>query len=163
MPYYSRYIDRVPGGDILGVLETQLEETRSFLSGISEEMSLQRYAPEKWNVRQVWNHVNDTERVFLSRAFWFARGFDTPLPSYDQNIAAANAPAGDIPLADHVEDFQAIRRSTLTFYRHLPAEMWLRSGIASGNPFTVRSLAYITAGHVLHHRAILEGRYRLFS
>jgi hypothetical protein len=161
-PYYFRYIDRVPEGGILGVMEEQLEETRSFLAGISEETSLQRYAPEKWTVRQVWNHVNDTERVFLSRAFWFARGFDTPLPSYDQDIAAASSAAGDISWAAHVADFQAIRQSALTFYRNLPAKAWTRSGIASGNPFTVRSLAYIIVGHVLHHRAVLEEKYRLF-
>jgi len=162
-PYYSRYIDRVPGGDILRVLETQLEETHSFLAGISEEKSLHRYAPEKWSIRQVWNHVNDTERVFLFRAFWFARGFDTPLPSYDQDVAAASAAAGEIAWARHVEDFQGVRQATLTFYRNLPAPMWMRSGAASGNPFTVRALAYIIAGHVLHHRAILEREYRLSS
>ena len=162
-PYYSRYIDRVPSGDILRVLETQLEETRSFLAGISEEKSLHRYAPEKWSIRQVWNHVNDAERVFLFRAFWFARGFDTPLPSYDQDVAVASSAAGETAWASHVEDFQGVRQATLTFYRNLPAPMWMRSGVASGNPFTVRALAYIIAGHVLHHRAILEREYRLSS
>src|SRR5438552_4675982 len=101
-PYYFRYIDRVPGRDILRVLETQRDETLSFLAGISEERSLHRYAPEKWSIRQVWNHVNDAERVFLFRAFWFARGFDTPLPSYDQDVAVASAEAGEIPWAGHV-------------------------------------------------------------
>ena len=162
-PYYFRYINRVPGGEILRVLETQLEETRSFLAGISEEKSLHRYAPEKWSIRQVWNHVNDTERVFLFRAFWFARGFETPLPSYDQEVAAASAAGGEVAWACHVEDFQRVRQATLTFYRNLPAPMWLRSGVAGGNPFTVRALAYIIAGHVAHHRAILEREYRLSS
>lgn len=160
-PYYFRYIDRVPGGDILGVLDKQLDETRNFLVGISEEKSLHQYAPGKWSIRQVWNHVSDSERVFLFRAFWFARGFDTPLPSYDQDIAAASGAAGEIPWAGHVEDFQGVRQATLTFFRNLPAEAWMRSGIASGNAFTVRSLAYIIAGHVLHHRAVLEEKYRL--
>ena len=158
-PYSSRYIDRVPGGDILGVLETQREQTRSFLTGISEEMSLRRYSPEKWSIRQVWNHVNDTELVFLSRAFWFARGFDSPLPSFDQDIAAASAGAGEVSWSDHVEAFEGTRRATLAFFRTLPAEAWTRSGIASGNLFTVRALAYIIAGHVLHHRAVLQERY----
>jgi hypothetical protein len=162
-PYFFRYIDRVPGGDILQVLETQLGETRSFLAGISEERSLHRYAPGKWTIRQVWNHVNDTERVFLFRAFWFARGFDSPLPSFDQDVAAASAGAGEVPWAGHIEDFQRVRQATLTFYRNLPAEMWMRGGIASENPFTVRALAWIIAGHVLHHRSILEEKYRLFS
>src|SRR6266550_4019396 len=153
-PYFFRYIDRVPGGDILRVLESQLEETRSFLAGISEERSLHRYAPEKWSIRQVWNHVNDTERVFLFRGFWFARGFDSPLPSFDQDVAAASAAAGEISWAAHVEDFLGVRQATLTFYRNLPGEAWMRSGVASENSFTVRALAYIIAGHVAHHRAI---------
>ena len=160
-PYYFRYIDRVPDGDILGVLETQRDEMRAFLTGIPEEKSLLRYAPEKWSVRQVWNHVNDTERLFVSRAFWFARGFDSPLPSYDQDIATAAAGGEDVAWAGHVEDFLAVRGATLTFYRNLRAEAWRRRGIASGYPFTVRALAWIIAGHTLHHRAVLEEKYLL--
>jgi len=159
VPYYSRYIDRVPGGDILAILETQREQIRTFLTGISEEISLRRYTPEKWSIRQVWSHVNDTELVFLSRAFWFARGFDSPLPSFDQDIAAAAARADEVPWSDHVEAFEGTRRATLAFFRNLPAEAWTRSGIGSGNPFTVRALAYIIAGHVAHHRAVIEERY----
>src|SRR5712692_11647484 len=71
-PYYFKYIDRISSDDIVGQLEIQLNETLAFFSGISEEKSLHRYAPEKWSIRQVVNHVIDTERVFLSRAFWFA-------------------------------------------------------------------------------------------
>ena len=95
-PYYLRYIARVPAGDIVETLRSQGDEIRNLISGISEEKSLSRYAPGKWSVRQVVNHVSDTERVFLSRALWFARGFDSPLPGYDQNIAAAGAEAARI-------------------------------------------------------------------
>lgn len=158
-PYYFRYIDRISSDDILGVLESQLKETVSFLSGISEEKSLHRYAPEKWTIRQVLNHVNDCERVFLSRAFWFARRFDTPLPSFDQDASAAASGANEVSWAAHVEEFRVIRLATLAFFRNLPEEAWSRSGIASGNPFSVRALAYIIAGHVAHHASILRERY----
>ena len=158
-PYYFRYIDRIAGGDIVGVLQTQLEEMSVLFAGISEEKSLHRYAPEKWSIRQVVNHVNDTERVFVSRAFWFARGFDSPLPSYDQEIGAAAARADEFSWASHVEEFRGVRLATLAFFRNLPAGAWMRSGIASGNPFSVRALAYITAGHASHHAAILRERY----
>src|SRR6266550_5934372 len=90
-PYYTRYIDLVPSDNILQTLETQFGETLDFLSGISEEQSLHRYAPDKWSIRQVLNHVNDTERVFVYRALWFARGFETPLPSYDEKVASPMA------------------------------------------------------------------------
>jgi len=158
-PYYFKYIDRISSDDIVGQLEIQLNETLAFFSGISEEKSLYRYAPEKWSIRQVVNHVVDAERVFISRAFWFARGFDSPLPSYDEKICAAAARADELSWVDHIEDFRVVRESALTFFRNLPAEAWMRRGIASDNPFTVRALAYIIAGHLAHHTAILRERY----
>jgi hypothetical protein len=130
-----------------------------FLSGISEEKSLHRYAPEKWTIRQVLNHLSDAERLFVFRALWFARGFDSALPSFDQNIAVAGAGADEVSWARHVEEFRGVRLATISFFRNLPADSWLRSGIASGNPFTVRALAYIAAGHVAHHTTILKERY----
>ena len=77
--YYFTYIDKVSGEDALATIENQLQETVTFLSGISEEKSLHRYAPGKWSIRQVLNHVNDAERIFAVRALWFARGFESPL------------------------------------------------------------------------------------
>jgi hypothetical protein len=158
-PYYFRYIDRIPSGDILSVLEPQAEEFIALLSGVSEERSLHRYAAEKWTIREVVNHVNDCERVFLSRAFWFARGFDSPLPSFEQDVASPAARANEVSFAGHLEEFRAVRRASLTFLRNLPEPAWNRAGIASGNPFTVRALAYIIAGHVSHHAEILRERY----
>lgn len=158
-PYYFGYINKVSGDNVVGALEKQLEETLPFLSAISEEKSLYRYAPEKWSIREALNHLNDCERLFLGRAFWFARGFETPLPSFDQEVAARLARADERSWASHVEEFRAVRRSTLAFFRNLPAEAWTRAGIASDNPFTVRALAYLAAGHVTHHVAILKERY----
>jgi hypothetical protein len=157
--YYFTYIDQVPGGDICEILRVQLPETVTLLNGISEEQSLHRYAPEKWSIRQVVSHLNDTERLFVFRALWFARGFDSPLPSFDQNIAIATAAADDRPWSSHVEEFRAVRSATAAFFEHLPADAWGRRGVASGNPFTVRALAYISAGHVAHHLKILRERY----
>ncbi len=157
--YYYVYIDRVQSDDIVGALTEQLDEATSFLSSISEEKSLSRYAPDKWSVRELQSHVNDTERVFVSRALWFARGFAEPLPSFDQNICVANSEADKVSWADHVEEFRNIRAATINFFRNLPEEAWQRSGIASDNPFTVRALAYIVAGHVSHHNAVLKERY----
>jgi hypothetical protein len=157
--YYFTYIDKVVGVDICGVLAAQLEQTPGLLRGISEEQSLYRYAPEKWSVRQVVSHVNDAERLFVFRAFWFARGFDSPLPSFDQNVAVAAARADHRPWSSHVEEFRAVRAATLSFFTGLSTEAWERRGTASENPFSVRALAYIVAGHVIHHSAILQERY----
>jgi DinB superfamily len=157
--YYFTYIDQVPAGDICATLESQSADTLAFLHGISEEKSLYRYAPDKWSIREVFSHVNDGERLFVSRAFWFARGFDTPLPSFDQTVAMSAAGADDRSWSCHVDEFRTVRAATLTFFQNMPTEAWSRSGIASGNRFTVRALAYIVAGHTTHHVAILRKRY----
>ena len=158
-PYYFNYINRVSSSDIVPALHAQLEEVLPLLLGIAEEQSLFRYAPEKWSIRQMWGHVNDTERVFVSRALWFARGHDSALPSFEQDIAAASAKADEVSWARHVEEFREIRLATISFFRNLPEKAWMSTGAASGNPFTVRACAYIVAGHVAHHTAILREKY----
>jgi hypothetical protein len=157
--YYHRYIDRIASDDVVAVLAEQLPDTLGFLRGVSEEKSLYRYAPDKWSLRQLLSHVNDAERVFEHRAFWFARSLDSPLPSFDQDVGVAAARADDVSWARHVAEFQAVRESTLALFRGLPAEAWMRRGIASGNPFTVRALAYVVAGHLAHHLAVVRERY----
>ena len=157
--YYWKYIDLVPDGDICATLEVQLTDTLALLERVPPERVDYRYAPDKWSTREVLSHVNDNERVFAFRAFWFARGFESPLPSFDQEIAARQAAAASRPWRSHVEEFRSIRTSTLHFFGGLPPDAWLRRGIASGNPFTVRALAYVSAGHVTHHTTILRDRY----
>ncbi|HEV2491374.1 MAG TPA: DinB family protein [Candidatus Acidoferrales bacterium] len=158
-PYYFTYIDQVAGDDVLVVIESQLDECLGLFSSISEEKSLNRYAPDKWSIRQVVSHLSDTERLFVFRAFWFARGFETPLPSFDQHIGVAGAEADKVPWAAHVEEFRRVRLATIPFFKNLPANAWTRSGIASDNPFSVRALAYMVAGHATHHVKILRERY----
>jgi hypothetical protein len=157
--YYFRYIDQVAGEDICRVLEDQLPETLTLLRGISDQQSLHRYADGKWSIREVVSHLSDTERLFVFRAFWFARGFDSPLPSFDQNVAIAAAAADNRSWASVVEEFETVRAATLTFFRGLPDDAWMRRGMASDNPFSVRAFAWIAAGHVVHHMAILRDRY----
>jgi hypothetical protein len=157
--YYFAYIHQVPGDDVLGFLKTQLAGLETILSSISNEKSLYRYLPEKWSIRQLLNHVTDTERAFAFRALWFARGFSSPLPGYDQDIAAAGAEADRVSWADHIEEFKQVRLSTISLFENLPPVAWLRTGIASDNPFTVRALAFIIAGHVAHHTSVLRERY----
>ena len=158
--YYFTYINQVPPDrDVLDVLEMQVPETVELLRSISETQSRHRYAPDKWSIRESVAHVNDTERLFVFRAFWFARGLNEPLPSFDQEVAASANGADERTLSSHIDEFRAIRAATLAFFRELPPEVWLRRGIASGNPFSVRALAFITAGHLAHHNRILREKY----
>ena len=158
-PYYFTYINQVVGDDPLSTIERQLEESLEMFRAISEEKSKHRYAPEKWSIRQVLNHITDTERAFAFRALWFARGFQEPLPSYEQDIAAAGAHADAVSWADHIEEFRRVRLATISLFKNMPAETWDRTGIASGNCFSVRAMAFITAGHVEHHLRLLKERY----
>ena len=157
--YYFNYIDLVTSDEIVPAMESQMAETLQFLEGISEEQSLKSYAPGKWTIRELLGHVNDGERVFLSRAFWFARGFQDPLPSFEQDLAVQAANANQTPWSELVEEFRTVRLSTLSFFRNLPDEAWSRSGVASDNPMSVRAAAYVIAGHVAHHTQVLKEKY----
>jgi hypothetical protein len=156
---YFTYIDQVPGDDALSVIDAQLENAITLFEGISDPKSLFRYAPEKWSIRQVVNHISDAERTFAFRALWFARGFGDPLPSFDQTTAANAINSDAIPWEDLIEDFRNVRLSTLSMFRNMPEDAWTNTGIASGNRVTVRALAFIIPGHVEHHLRILRERY----
>ena len=158
-PYYFTYIDKVPDGDVRDIMRAQAADVIAFAGALSEESSGQRYAADKWSIREVLGHINDCERLFVMRAFWFARGFDTPLPSFDQNVATAAAGAHERRWQSHVDEFMAQRAATLAFFDGLPVAAWDRRGIASDNPFTVRALAYMVPGHVVHHLDIVRERY----
>ena len=157
--YYFKYIDQVPGEDPIAALREQPAEWQRLFASISEERSTHRYAPDKWSIRQVVNHIADCERLFAFRAFWFARGFETSLPSFDQDVAARGADADARSWASHVEDLRNARASTLSLFTSLPDEAWTRQGIASDVRFTVRAFAWIAAGHATHHVRILRERY----
>jgi hypothetical protein len=158
-PYYFTYIGKALGDDALPAMDDQLIEMLPLLLSISEEQSVHRYAPDKWSVRQVLNHVSDTERSFAFRALWFARGFDTPLPSYEQEIAAAGAQAHAVSWKAHVEEFRRVRLASISLFENLPAEAWMRTGVASGKTFSVRALAFLIPGHATHHFDLLREKY----
>lgn len=157
--YYQTYISQVPDGDVVRTLETQREEMVEFLRTISDQKSLHRYAPDKWSIRESIAHVNDAERVFAFRAFWFARALGHPLPSFDQDLAVPTSGADERTWASHIDEWVAVRGATLALFRSMPGEAWMRRGIASGKEFTVRSFAFICAGHAAHHVRLLRERY----
>ena len=157
--YYFTYIDQVADGDICDTLASQRDEAVTTLRAITAEQSLHRYAPGKWSLRDLVCHLADAERLFQYRAYWFARGFDSPLPSFDESVAVAAARADDRAWHGLIEEFDAVRAATIPFFRSLSPDDWNRHGIASDNPFTVRALAFITAGHVAHHLRIVRERY----
>ena len=158
-PYYARYISLVEGEDILSTLDQQRRQTMMLLSGRDEQDGDFRYAPDKWSAKEVLGHVCDTERVFSYRAFRISRADATPLEGFEQDDYVRNGPFAHRSLGDLVEDFIAVRRSTLSLLRNLDEAAWMRRGLANKNEVSVRGIAYIIAGHELHHRRILEEKY----
>lgn len=159
-PYFSRYIDRVPeGSDIVQVLAAQDTEIADLLGGVDEERAAYRYAEGKWSIKQVVGHLSDTERVMTYRLLCVARGDQTSLPGFDENVFAENAGSDARTFADLLAEWRAVRAATLPLVANLSDEAWGRRGTANNNPATPRALAWITAGHVIHHADILRERY----
>jgi hypothetical protein len=158
-PFHFGYINQVVGEDILSILEAQRAEADELFATFDESTSLYRYAPDKWSVREMLNHITDTERIFTFRALWFARGIDGALLSFDQDTAAAGAEADTIPFAAHLEEFRRVRLATLSLFANLPPAAWSRAGVASDHRVTVRALAFMVAGHLEHHLKITRALY----
>jgi hypothetical protein len=158
---YRAYIALVPEGDIIAVLARQLDEALTFLPGVKEFDASVPHPPYTWTIKQALGHVIDAERIFGIRAFRFARNDPTPLPTFDENEYVRHANFNARTIRDLTEEFELVRRSHLSLFRHLDQEAWLRTGIASGYQVTVRALAYIIAGHTQHHLTILRERLGL--
>jgi hypothetical protein len=161
-PYYDRYISLVAGNDVfaaLTALDDQRRQMLLLLSGRTEADGDLRYAPEKWSLKEVLGHINDTERIMSYRALRIARGDATPIEGFEQDDYVRNGPFARRTLADLIEDYIAVRRATVSLFRNLDEAAWTRRGIANKNEITVRALAYIIAGHELHHRRTLEEKY----
>jgi DinB superfamily len=158
-PYHDTYISLVAGNDIVASLDEQRRHTLLLLSGRPESDGDLRYAPGKWTLKEVLGHLNDTERIMSYRALRIARGDGTPLPGFEQDDYVRDGPFAGNSLPDLIEDYIAVRRATLTLFRNLEEKDWTRHGTVNGNKLTVRALAYIIAGHELHHRRLLEEKY----
>jgi hypothetical protein len=157
--HYANYIAKVPGTEVLSILESQRLQMLQLFAGRSERDGSFRYAPGKWTVKEVLGHITDTERIFAYRALRIARGDRTPLPGFEQDDYVRDGAFGDRTLASLAEEFAAVRTASITLYRSFNEEAWKRRGIANQKEVTVRALAFITAGHQIHHRLILEERY----
>jgi hypothetical protein len=157
--YYHKYIIRVPDGDVVDTLASEIAETRSLLLSLDDTVASSRYAEGKWSVKEVVGHMIDCERVYNYRALRFSRNDAIPLPGFDENAYAAAANYHIRTLPDILDELQNLRRSTVDFFMHLSPDMWSRRGSANGHPCTVRAVAWILAGHERHHRGVISDRY----
>lgn len=158
-PYYDTYVSKVPGADALAALVAQRESTRQLLAAVDPARAGFRYAPGKWTLREVIGHLADSERVFGYRMLCFARNDQTPLPSFDETTYVPEGRFEARTLPDVAAEFTAVRDATLALARSLDAETQLRRGTASGKVMSVRALAWVIAGHEVHHLGVLRERY----
>ena len=156
---YETYISKVKGNDIVGILEAQRLQMAQLFAAHSERDGNFRYAPDKWTVKEVLGHVCDTERIFAYRALRIARGDQTPLSGFEQDDYVRGGNFAGRTLADLAEEFGLVRAANISFFKSLQKDAWQRRGVANKNEVSVRALAFIVAGHELHHRLILEEPY----
>jgi hypothetical protein len=159
--YYHRYISLVPEEDVLIALDQQLSETLILLRSLTEQHGTFRYESNKWSVKEVLGHLIDTERIMSYRALRIARNDRTPIPGFEQDDYVRNGDFDKRSVSNLGREFEQVRRATISLFRNLEPEAWERKGIANNVEISVRALAYIIAGHELHHKAILKDRYGL--
>ena len=157
--YFEKYISLVPSGDFLEFLQEQRKDFVNLLSRVPEEQGEFRYAPDKWSIKEVIGHVNDTERIFAYRLLRIARGDQTPLASFEQDGYIETGKFSKRSLKDLLDEFSVIREASITLVRTLDDAAWLRRGVASQREITATALAFIIAGHVRHHHNLLAERY----
>ena len=156
--YYGPYIDCVPDGDLLELLENQIGELKGLLKGISDEEATKLHEPYTWTIKQVAGHLIDSEKLFGWRAHRFGVGDETPVPGMEQNPYVDGMDYTKISLAELADEWELARRSNLSFFRRLSNKAWDNVGTASDNPITVRALAYLLVGHIIHHIQVMEKR-----
>lgn len=156
---HGRYIALVPEGDIRAILAKQSESTINLLRGLSESQGGYRYAPGKWSIKELVAHLSDAERIFAIRALRFARADETPLPGFEENDYVENGSFDAFSLADLVSGLDNVRRSTVSLFKLMSTEASKRRGKANNAEISVRALAYVIAGHELHHVNLLRTRY----
>lgn len=158
-PYYQGYISCVKNPEIVPHFLEQYAKTTNLLNHINPEHADFAYAEGKWTLKQMMAHIIDSERVFNYRALSFTRGESQPLPGMDQDDFMTHARLAHRPWHSFIDEYQTVRQATHALYRYLHPDDWACTGTASNGVFTVRALAFITAGHELHHLQILKERY----
>jgi hypothetical protein len=158
-PFYAGYVQQVPDGDIVEAMIGGAEISAALLGDLPDDIASRAYAPGKWTLKEVVLHCADTERIFAYRALRIARGDTTPLPGFDENAYTPLSGASSRTLEDILDELQSVREASVTLFSGLPSEAWTRRGMASGKEVSVRGIAWITAGHLLHHMGVIQDRY----
>ncbi|KAA1245050.1 DinB family protein [Aquimarina sp. RZ0] len=157
--YYGIYIAKAANADVLEGLKSGKKEFVDFVNTIPEEKLTYAYREGKWTIAEVLQHLIDSERIFSYRALCFAMNDNSLLPGFDQNLYVLNSNTRQYPKARFIEDFEAVRTSSISLFRSFTDDMLQRIGTASGSPLSARAVGYILAGHQKHHIEVIKEHY----
>ncbi|MCV9887218.1 DinB family protein [Metabacillus halosaccharovorans] len=158
-PYFERYLELVPDKGLQDILKKQLETTINLLSNITSEQAEYQYEEKKWRLKEVVGHMADVERVLSYHLLVIARGDTVSFTPFDKDLFMTNANFRQLDFKDILSDFTIVRQCTSSLISSLPEDSWIRTGTVLNHPMTARALAYIIAGHELHHQTIIKERY----
>lgn len=157
-PFHNNYISKVGEAPIVDILNDLKESTYAFFTNLPADKADHAYAEGKWTIKEVVGHMIDAERTFAYRILAFSRGQEE-LPGFDENTYVEKATFKSRSFIDLVEEFRSVREANLFLFRTLTPQQLLATGIANGSIISVRALLYITAGHEMHHIALIKERY----
>jgi uncharacterized damage-inducible protein DinB len=158
-PHYKTYISMLKNVDLIEILATSFEELLKTVKDLSEEKMIFRYDEGKWSIKELLQHLIDTERIMSYRALRFSRNDATELQGFDENWYVENSNSNDRNTNDLIDEFTCTRRASISLFKSFSDEMLLLSGTANGSDMTVRALGFIIAGHQMHHLKIIKERY----
>ena len=159
MDYFKTHIRKVTGVDFLTALSNSLAKNLAKLQTLTEDQWNYQYATDKWTVKEVLMHILDVERVFAYRALRISRNDKLPMQSFEHNDYVSYYEVGNRSAASLLEEYELLRRSTISMFKNMSNEMLDRMGTASGGSFSALALGFMIAGHEIHHWNILEERY----
>jgi hypothetical protein len=158
-PYYEKYVSLVPESEVINALESQPAELDSMFDGMDESRGTYAYADGKWTMKESLSHIIDGERMFAYRVFRIARGDKTPIEGFEQDGYIENSHANVRSFDELLTEFRLLREASVLFFKNLDTGDWVRTGTANNVEISVRSLAWIMAGHVRHHLNLFRSRY----
>ena len=158
-PYFETYVRLVETENVADTINKYGNEIVKDFENLPAEKAEYSYAPGKWTLKEMLQHVIDTERIFSYRALCIAREDATPLPGFDENSYAANSNASTRTWQSLLAEFSAVRTATDLLFSSFTNEQLEAVGTTNGNPTSAKALVYITYGHLLHHLNIIRQRY----
>lgn len=157
--FFDQYINLIEDIELNEAFEKSLLDIRNIDRAAMEAIGDKIYAPGKWTIKDIFQHIIDTERVMSYRALRFARNDMTPLPGFDQDLFTAEAKAGKKTVSGLLDELETVRQCTIALYRDFDEETLSRTGTSNKRVLSVLALGFIIAGHQLHHLKLIEDKY----